>query len=602
MGRLLLIARIAGRDLRRRPFDAVMVVLVIGVAVTALSVGLGLNGAIDNPYQQTRQATAGPDVVASFMFFDNQTLDPKAVDAIVRTPGVVSHTGPYPLAYTTIEVRGQSKGVAAEGRDPDPATIDQPLVTTGGWVRTGEVVIERGFADALGVRAGDEVTLGGKTYRVAGTAVTAGLPSYPSNICHIACMAPFPGPPSGGAPDIGLVWLTTPEVSALSTSTSPLAYYLNLKLADPAAAQAFADAHRMEPNAGGAPGVYLIPWQAIRDADNGLVQTEQIAMQVGGSLLALLAIAGMAVLAGRRMLDQTRRVGLLKAVGGTPGLVAGVLLAEHLALALAAAAIGIAGGRLLSPTIASTGAGLVGAPGAPPLTWSTIVLPLALAVAVAVVATLAPALRAARVSTVRALTDPARAPRRHGWVVAISARMPVALLLGLRLIARRPARGVLNALSVMIAVTGVVAIFASTGENLASGPTPRAERLGQLTAIITIMIIVVAAVNTLFIAWATITDARRTTALSRVFGATSRQVGTGMSAAQLLPVLPGALLGIPAGLYLYRAAAQQQALTVPPLWELATILLGTLFAVALLTAVPLQLAARRPLAEVLQTE
>jgi len=36
-------------------------------------------------------------------------------------------------------------------------------------------------------------------------------------------------------------------------------------------------------------------------------------------MLALLAIAGTAVLAGRRMLDQTRRVGLLKAVGRAPG-------------------------------------------------------------------------------------------------------------------------------------------------------------------------------------------------------------------------------------------------------------------------------------------
>ena len=44
------------------------------------------------------------------------------------------------------------------------------------------------------------------------------------------------------------------------------------------------------------------------------------------------------------MAEQTRRVGLLKAVGGTPGLVAAVLLAEYLVMALVAAA-GRAGGR-----------------------------------------------------------------------------------------------------------------------------------------------------------------------------------------------------------------------------------------------------------------
>ena len=37
------------------------------------------------------------------------------------------------------------------------------------------------------------------------------------------------------------------------------------------------------------------------------------------------------------MAEHTRRIGLLKAVGGTPGLIAAVLLAENLVLALLAA-------------------------------------------------------------------------------------------------------------------------------------------------------------------------------------------------------------------------------------------------------------------------
>jgi putative ABC transport system permease protein len=607
MGRLRLIARLAVRDLRRRPLDAFMVVLVIGVAVTTLSIGLALGGVTDNPYRQTRQATAGPDVVASFLSVDgnrvdsDQPVDPATVDALVHAPGVVGHTGPFPLAYTMIQAHGRSLGVAAEGRDTAPAAIDQPLVTQGAWVRDGEVVIERGFADFLGVHPGDTVTLGGKPYRVAGTAVTAGLPSYPSNICHIACAAPFPSPPSGGAPDIGLVWLTTPAATALATDTGPLSYYLNLKLADPTTAPAFA-AQRTGPGRDAGPMTYLIPWQGIRDADNGLVQTEQIAMQVFGLLLAMLAIAGLAVLAGRRMLDQTRRVGLLKAVGGTPGLVAAVLLAEHLALALVAAALGLGVGRLLTPALASAGAGLVGAPGAPTLTATTVALPVAVAVVVAIAATLVPALRAARVSTVRALADQARRPRRRAWLVTVSARLPVPLLLGLRLIARRPARSILSALSIAVAVSGIVAIMASSVDSLAGRPGPRADRLGQLTAIITVMLVVVAAVNALFVAWATVTDARQTTALARAFGATSWQVSAGMSAAQLLPALSGAVVGVPAGLYLYRAAAQQRMLTVPPAWQLAVVLVGTLLAVAALTAVPTRFAARRSVTQILQAE
>ena len=42
---------------------------------------------------------------------------------------------------------------------------------------------ERTFADALGVGVGDRVTLNGRPFTVAGTAVTAANPPYP-NLCY----------------------------------------------------------------------------------------------------------------------------------------------------------------------------------------------------------------------------------------------------------------------------------------------------------------------------------------------------------------------------------------------------------------------------------
>jgi predicted lysophospholipase L1 biosynthesis ABC-type transport system permease subunit len=40
---------------------------------------------------------------------------------------------------------------------PAPALVDQPEVTQGTWVRPGGVVVERAFAEALGVRVGDRL-------------------------------------------------------------------------------------------------------------------------------------------------------------------------------------------------------------------------------------------------------------------------------------------------------------------------------------------------------------------------------------------------------------------------------------------------------------
>ena len=67
-------------------------------------------------------------------------------------------------------------------------------------------------------------------------------------------------------------------------------------------------------------------------------------------------MASVAVLAGGRMAATERRVGLLKAVGGTPMLVAAVLLAEYLVVALGAAVAGLLAGWLVAPLLASPGA------------------------------------------------------------------------------------------------------------------------------------------------------------------------------------------------------------------------------------------------------
>ena len=66
VGRVLLVVRLAARDLRRRPAEAALLVLAITAAAAMLALGLVLRGMTDDPYESTREATAGPDVVASF--------------------------------------------------------------------------------------------------------------------------------------------------------------------------------------------------------------------------------------------------------------------------------------------------------------------------------------------------------------------------------------------------------------------------------------------------------------------------------------------------------------------------------------------------------
>ena len=179
-GPVVLVSRLAVRDLRRRPVEAIMVFLVIAAAATTLTVALALSGVTNKPYQQTRLATAGPDVVA----IAPAQLATTVLASLTTAPGVIAHSGPYPTAYSAVRFRGHTVDVVAEGRDRAPASVDQPKVTQGGWIRPDSVVIERGFADALGVHVGDNLRIGSRRPWVSGD----------------GCSAPSPSPVSASSP------------------------------------------------------------------------------------------------------------------------------------------------------------------------------------------------------------------------------------------------------------------------------------------------------------------------------------------------------------------------------------------------------------------
>jgi putative ABC transport system permease protein len=608
MGKIMLVCRLAARDLRRHKAQAVLLLLVITAATSVLALGMALQGVTSQPYQHTRAATKGPDVVAYL-------TTPGQAAALVHATGVTATSGPYPLAYTVLQANGHTAGAEVEGRSEAPAAVDQPELTAGSWVRPGGVVIERAFADALGVSVGDRLTLNGQSFTIAGIAVSAAKPSYP-NICYAGgCHITMPGI---HAKDTGLIWATEPDAVKLPSAAEPLnTYVLNLKLADPGQAQAFVASYGPGPSGapgpsggpGQASGPKLVAWQDISAADALLVTDEQTVLVPGAALLSLLALASVAVLVGGRLAENSRRVGLLKAAGGTPGLIAATFLAENLVLAVIAAAAGLAAGVLIAPLLTSPGAALVGAPGAPSLTPLMVAAVLGVALVVTLASTLVPAIRAARSSTVSALADAARPPRRHGALIGLSSRLPVPALFGLRMVGRRPRRALLSAASVAITVCGIVAVLAfhatvngkTTGVSTGGLANPVVSRDEQVLTVITIMLVTLSALNAIVTAWATVLDARRPSALMRALGARSQQVSAGLLAAQVLSALPGAVLGVPLGIALFKLVGGHQ--TAPPsaLWVVAAVL-GTLVAVAALTAVPALIGTRTPAPLILQSE
>jgi putative ABC transport system permease protein len=422
-GRALLLFRLARQDIRHHFAQAVLLVVAIAAATAVLSLAFALNGVNTSPYQQTMAATKGPDVVAQSgndpYTSVTSSADLGALVALNHATGVAAHSGPYPIVGATGPVGPVMRStdivasVQVEGREPGVAAVDQPKVTDGTWIRPGGVVVERSFAEVANLRLGQTITLNGHPFRVAGFAVTAAF---------------------GGYPGMSLIWATEAAARSLATKADPLSYISNLKLSDasPRAVNAFVNAYGLKY---GAPADATTPsltaWTAIAYGDASFLRTDQAFLFTGATLLGVLALASVAVLVGGRLAEGTRRVGLLKATGGTPGLVAATFLAENLFLALVAAFAGLLAGWGAAPLISKPEADLVGTPGAPPLTLVMVVIALGVALVVALASTLVPAIRAARMSTVSALADTPRLPKRRDSLIRLSRKLPVPALFGL---------------------------------------------------------------------------------------------------------------------------------------------------------------------------
>ncbi|MFI6536429.1 FtsX-like permease family protein [Nonomuraea sp. NPDC050547] len=594
MGSAALVVRLVLADLRRHKAQAAMLLLAVTVATATLALGLSLRGVSDALYEQTRAATVGPDVVALSGVTGAEATE--ALASLAESPEVVAHHGPYRIVYADLTARGSlSSPVVVHGFAAERGAIDRPLVTSGAWVRAGGTVLERGFATALGVGVGDRVIIAGRAYPVVGIAVTAATSIYP----WAAQIGPY-----GGASDYsGLAWMTRADARALAASRDlPVSLALDLKLRDPAATESFREAHR------GLPGrINFHSWQFKARQDAVILRNSQPILVAGSWLLGFLAVAGVAALAAGRAVEQTRRAGLLKAVGAGPGLIGAVLLTEYLALALAGDALGLVIARLAAPVIASPTASRIGDAGGPEA--GTVVAATVLAVAVAVLSSLRPTVRALRTATVTALAGTAHRPRHRPWLTALSSWLPTSLLLGLRLTARRPGRAVLQACSTATTVVMIVALVTlhaqpDRGYGLDGSsalPNLRGVHDRRLMLAVTVLLITLAIVNTITFTWTTAMEARANMAIARTLGATPGQIAAGLSTAQILPSLPGAVAGVPVGIGLLSLFAAGNS-TGPPASWLTGAALATVLATAALTALPARLAARRPVARVLSAE
>jgi putative ABC transport system permease protein len=421
---------------RRRVQTAVTVVTVL-ISVTAAVLAAGLLVASSSPFDAAFARQHGAHLAAQF---DRTAVPAEQLEATEHVAGVTAAAGPFPTA--TVDARaGEGSAHVPAGLDLGPLTlvgradpdgsVDALTLVDGHWpTRPGQLVVS---ADApFPAEIGDTVEL-------------PGLPGSPAlEVVGIARSVT-------GTAD---AWATPEQVAALSAPGA--GYQVLYRFARAAtSSQLVADRSSI---AAAVPSGALTgsrSYLAVRQlavANIAAFVPFLVAFGVLGLALSVLIVG---VVVGGSVGAATRRIGVLKSLGFTPGQVARAYTAQALVPAAVGIGLGVVVGNLLAIPVLHDADTIAGAPVVAIPVWVDLVVAAGALVAVAGVA-LVPALRAGRLRAVEAITAgrTGGAQRPRG---GFTARWPLprAVTLGLAVPVARPGRAVATALAVVLGAATV---------------------------------------------------------------------------------------------------------------------------------------------------
>ncbi len=429
--------RAARAAVRRRRLQTLVIALVTLTSTAAMVVALGLVDAASAPFDKAFDRQRGPHVVAAF---DPAKVSDAQLAEAARRPGVEAAAGPFPQAVVQLpdDTSNFGLGIGSEitvvGRAGPGGPVDRLDLWAGRWAtRPGEVVLHRKSdwaADDLGKQLRLEsgapaLTVVGFAFDLSRTADAWVAPEQIDALRPTATqmLFRFPDASTDGRLQAQLATVTEGlPADALTASRS----YLALKHQVSSSARAYTP--------------YLMAFGIL------------------GVAVAVLIIAN--VVSGA-VISGFRHIGVLKALGFTPGQVVAVYLTMISVPAVVGCALGTAAGNLLARpffgfVFTGPDAGVFhDTVGIAP--WINVVTLLGMP-ALCLLAALVPALRAHRMSAARAIS--AGVAPRAGRALGVQrrlagSRLPRSVSLGMGLPFARPGRSAVTLAAVVLGVTTV---------------------------------------------------------------------------------------------------------------------------------------------------
>ncbi len=434
------LGRVVRSGVGRRRVQTLVIAVATMMAVASAVVAGSLMVATNAPFDHAFARQHGAHLTAEF---DPDRVSAAQLAGTRRVEGVTASAGPFPS--TTIRPVGPDGGhlpaLTLVGRPGPGKDVDELDLKSGRWARKpGEIVLSAEFSGQflkLGSTLRSSDAADARSLTVVGFALSAGSSAE--------------------------VWATPAQVRSLATGDTGLTSQMLYRFDSAGTKSQIADDR--EKLTAALPKGALVGAQSWLDtkraADQGAAATIPFLFAFGVLGIVMSVIIVGSVISGA-VGTSLRRIGILKAIGFTPGEVVRAYVAQALIPAAAGIALGVVLGNLLAVPLLADTESVYGTVSLSVAWWVDVVVP-ACALLVVGIAALVPALRAGRLRTVEAIAV-GRAPRtaRGQWAHRAAGRLPLPrpVTYGLASPFAHPVR----ALAMVLAVTfGTVAATFAVG-------------------------------------------------------------------------------------------------------------------------------------------
>src|SRR5262245_34475190 len=141
MRSLRLAARLARRNLQRRPAQAALLLLTLTIATGTLGVARWLYGSADDPWVQGSAKTPGFHLQVDYFTNTHAPRKDANLDqsrgqamSLARDRRVVAVGGPWTMLAGKLDVGRQTAELSVQVRRAGVSRVDQPLITAGRWL------------------------------------------------------------------------------------------------------------------------------------------------------------------------------------------------------------------------------------------------------------------------------------------------------------------------------------------------------------------------------------------------------------------------------------------------------------------------------------